>query len=318
MPTYNCAEYISDAINSILMQTYKDFEFLIIDDGSTDDTAKILHQLTDSRIRVISVDHCGKSAALNLGLNEASHNLILHMDADDIAHPKLLENQIFLYGKKSRQTWVGCNYAVFDEKTKKITFLVRNRIKHEEIVAAMSLHGAIAHGGSIVDRQFLIKAGGYKELDAFGDYEFWLRGIRDFYFENNQEILLYVRSRSNSLSRSNINYKYKLHYEIQRPYYSNMEYYFKINNITNQISIRGWREFFYGDKNKARMYWLQDKRCFFRDYRIALAFLLTKLPETMLTLWKENRVRYRMKYWIKILTKENRIIRADFNKLVQK
>ena len=97
MTTYNCAPYINQAIKSILNQSYEDFEFLIIDDGSTDDTEKIINQFKDPRIRFIKREHFGRSAALNYGLKNASFDIIALMDADDISHPKRLEIQLNNY-----------------------------------------------------------------------------------------------------------------------------------------------------------------------------------------------------------------------------
>ena len=68
MTTYNCAPYISQAIKSILNQTYKDFEFLIIDDGSTDETERVVAAFKDNRIRYIKRQHFGRAASLNFGL----------------------------------------------------------------------------------------------------------------------------------------------------------------------------------------------------------------------------------------------------------
>jgi hypothetical protein len=142
--------------------------------------------------------------------------------------------------------------------------------------------------------------------------------MKDVKFKNIPEVLFYYRFRKDSVSRINIEERNILHYRTQQVYYNDLYYFFNIKDKIEEFKYRGWREFFYGDKNKARMYWLQDKRCFLRDYRIGLAFLLTKLPEKMLTWWKENRIRYRIKYWITMFTKENRIIRSDFSKLSQK
>ena len=72
MTTYNCAPYIGQAIRSILNQSYKDFELLIIDDGSSDNTEEIINQFIDNRIRYIRREHFGRSAALNYGLNTSS------------------------------------------------------------------------------------------------------------------------------------------------------------------------------------------------------------------------------------------------------
>lgn len=95
MPVWNGETYLRDAINSILNQTFHDFEFLILDDGSTDSTPAILAEYArlDARIRVIPLDHQGIVIALNRGVDEARAEWIARMDCDDIAHPERLDLQ---------------------------------------------------------------------------------------------------------------------------------------------------------------------------------------------------------------------------------
>lgn len=95
MPVWNGEKYLSEAIESILCQTFRDFEFLILDDGSTDSTPAILAEYAarDPRIRVISLAHQGIVFALNCGVEQARADWIARMDCDDIAHPQRLEKQ---------------------------------------------------------------------------------------------------------------------------------------------------------------------------------------------------------------------------------
>ena len=92
--TYNCAPYIAQAVQSILNQTFQYFEFLIVDDGSTDNTEDIVKSFSDKRIRYIKRNHFGRAAGLNFGLKNSSNEIIALMDADDISHPQRLELQL--------------------------------------------------------------------------------------------------------------------------------------------------------------------------------------------------------------------------------
>lgn len=96
MPVWNGQTHLREAIDSILNQTFQEFEFLILDDGSTDSTSKILAEYADkdSRIRIIRLDHEGIVVALNHGVREARAHWIARMDCDDIAHPERLELQL--------------------------------------------------------------------------------------------------------------------------------------------------------------------------------------------------------------------------------
>lgn len=95
-PVYNRQEYIAECIRSVLAQTYQNFEIIIADDGSTDDTLKICEELaqTEPRIRIITGDHKGVSAIRNKTLEAASGEFVFFMDSDDVIHPRLLETLV--------------------------------------------------------------------------------------------------------------------------------------------------------------------------------------------------------------------------------
>ena len=93
MTSYNAEEYIADAVKSILAQTESDFECVVIDDGSTDDTIRIVEKFSDSRIRLIEAGRIGLARALNLGMRESRGEFIARHDADDLSHPRRFEIQ---------------------------------------------------------------------------------------------------------------------------------------------------------------------------------------------------------------------------------
>ncbi len=93
MPAYNAAPFLRQAVDSVLSQTFTNFEFLIIDDGSTDETAAILKSYSDSRIRICRQENAGVTGALNAGLKLAKGNYIARFDADDICYPFRLQVQ---------------------------------------------------------------------------------------------------------------------------------------------------------------------------------------------------------------------------------
>ena len=94
MPVHNAGQFLNEAIDSILNQSFKHFEFLIIDDGSTDNSAAIIESYRDPRIRLLRNDrNMGITPTLNKGISLASCELIARMDADDISHPSRLQKQ---------------------------------------------------------------------------------------------------------------------------------------------------------------------------------------------------------------------------------
>ena len=95
MPTYNVATWVEESIHSVLNQTYHDFELLIVDDGSTDDTLDRVQSIQDSRIRIAAFpDNVGLAENLNRGLDIINTELVARMDGDDIAEPDWLESGV--------------------------------------------------------------------------------------------------------------------------------------------------------------------------------------------------------------------------------
>jgi glycosyltransferase involved in cell wall biosynthesis len=94
IPTYNRAEYLGDSVRSVLSQTYSDFEVLVIDDGSTDDTAKVIETIRDPRLRYISQDNRGRSNARNHALSLAGGKYVTFLDSDDLYLPNKIELQV--------------------------------------------------------------------------------------------------------------------------------------------------------------------------------------------------------------------------------
>ncbi|MBK7981678.1 MAG: glycosyltransferase family 2 protein [Ignavibacteriae bacterium] len=90
LPVYNGEKYLSQSIKSILNQTFRDFEFIIVDDGSIDNTEKIVSSFHDTRIKYIKKDHTGLADTLNYGLKLANYDWVARMDADDISLPNRL------------------------------------------------------------------------------------------------------------------------------------------------------------------------------------------------------------------------------------
>jgi len=315
LPVYNCEPFITDSIRSILNQSFKHFELLIIDDGSTDNTVSIIKQFQDKRIRLISIPHKGKSEAINYGLENSKYEIIIHMDGDDIAHPSLLSNQYNLFRKRSSNFWIGCNYAIIHETKKKIIYTILNPLNDLEIKKKLSLHGCLTHTGSIVRKSTILKLGGYKSLIAFEDYEIWLRGRKDLIFENNPNILVFVRYRKNSRSRDDLVNKHRLLYKIQAKYFENFSSSFSDITEFDELKIRGWREYFYGNKNKARFYWKSSKNCF-KDYRLIIAYIISFLPDFLFVPFKEFRIRFRMEYCFKYFNKEYASLRKTVKEIL--
>lgn len=309
--TYNCGVYIKQAIQSILNQTYKYFELLIIDDGSNDNTDEIVWSFNDDRIRYIKTHHIGRSAALNMGLQDAKHELISFCDADDIIHPQKLEKQLRLF--KNENDLVFTDTAVF--RNKKILYELKILNDMNIIKRKIALHGHF--GQSILyNRDFILRNGGYNNnLTAFIDYDLLLRIFNKGNIIVLPEVLYFQRLRENSISTTDTMKKKHIIYQVQKNYFTKLEENFGISSTTDQLIIKGWREFFYGGKKTAREYWLKAGFKVW-DLKLTLTFLLSFLPESFLDYIKNKRVRLMTEYRINKLFGKNNI-QIIFNRVVE-
>lgn len=206
MTTYNCAIYIEQAIRSILNQTFKDFEFWIIDDGSTDHSEQIVQSFSDARIKYDKISHSGRSKALNYGLIKSNSDLISIMDADDIAHPQRLEKQYEFLLKNSNIDIVGSWADLINERDEPIGILKKPLNERTIRRNLLSINGI-----SFPTSLFRFKNLYYKQFNeslSFGeDLEWFYKNSFHCNYNNLPLKLMKLRQRQNSLSHSqNINY----------------------------------------------------------------------------------------------------------------
>jgi glycosyltransferase involved in cell wall biosynthesis len=114
VPTYNCGEFIVDSVESIRRQTLPPLEIIVVDDGSTDDTARLVQGIDDPRIRYVHQPNAGVSMARNAGLSLATGEYIAFNDADDLWRPEILERQMALLGHDPDLAFVFANFVRFD------------------------------------------------------------------------------------------------------------------------------------------------------------------------------------------------------------
>lgn len=184
MPVYNAARYLREAMESILSQTFSDFELLIIDDGSTDAGPAIIDSFDDPRIRLIRHEkNLGLIATLNEGLRAAKAGLVARMDADDIAHPDRLEKQVAVLDGNSDIVLVGSDVEIIDEQGRVISYEPKP-VGSQAIKIILSVICPIAHPAALFRKEPVLKRGGYGDLYVAEDYDLWTRLSRDGEFAN--------------------------------------------------------------------------------------------------------------------------------------
>jgi glycosyltransferase involved in cell wall biosynthesis len=201
MPVYNAALYVAAAIDSILSQTYRDFEFLIIDDGSADQSTQIIRSHDDPRIRFhTNIQNIGVTRTLNKGLELARGEYIVRMDADDISLPTRLERQVAFMDDNPDVGACGSWVETFGESVD----IVRIPVAPEDICAHLLFHNVLAHPAVCLRRQAFVENGlRYDEKYQHAeDFQLWQRASEHFPIANIAEVLLKYNIHPKSISRT--------------------------------------------------------------------------------------------------------------------
>jgi glycosyltransferase involved in cell wall biosynthesis len=204
-PVYNGGRFLATAIQSLLAQTFTDFEIIAVNDGSTDDSERILDRAaaTDPRIRVLSRPNTGIVGALNDGIAMARGDLISRMDADDISLPQRLEKQVAYLADHSECVAVGTDVLYTDPEGAP---LVRHypAEDHDGIVEQLlnGNGGALIHPTITVRRRLLEEVGGYRaRYQWIEDFDLYLRLSEKGRLANLPEVHLHYRQHLGSVNK---------------------------------------------------------------------------------------------------------------------
>lgn len=203
MSVFNGERYLAEAVASILGQTLTDFEFVVIDDGSTDGSPRLLERFAaaDSRIRLTRRPNTGLTQALNEGLKLCLGEFVARMDADDVAEPARFERQVSFLRQYPDCVAVGCGLQLVDPDSAPLGEQ-RLPATHEAIVGKLLQgEGAVPHPSAMIRREAVLAVGGYREdFPAAQDLDLWLRLSERGRLANLDEILLRYRLHADSVT----------------------------------------------------------------------------------------------------------------------
>jgi glycosyltransferase involved in cell wall biosynthesis len=204
IPAYNSLQFLPETIASVFQQTFKDFEVIVVNDGSSDATKDWVSQITDPRVKLINQENQGLSGARNTGIAHASGDYIAFLDADDLWEPTKLEKQVICLDENPEiglvYTWV----ALIDEHGKSKGRVFKNYAEND--VWHQLIEHNIVESGSVamVRRQCFETCGVFdRNLRSFvEDWDMWLRIASRYPFKVIAEPLVYYRQHSNSASKN--------------------------------------------------------------------------------------------------------------------
>ncbi|MEW6077342.1 MAG: glycosyltransferase [Thermodesulfobacteriota bacterium] len=214
LPVFNSEETLTECLDSLLSQTFGDFEIIAVDDGSTDGSAGVLldYQRRDRRIKVIHIAHSGIVTALQTAAGLSSAPCLARMDADDISLPRRLEKQVTLLDRRPDIALAGCRvgevpgfpirggYAMYFQ-------WVNALIEPDQIAGNLYVESPLPHPTVMFRREPYLDVGGYQDHGWPEDYDLWLRmHLAGYRFAKVPEELLLWRDHGARASRRNHRY----------------------------------------------------------------------------------------------------------------
>jgi len=203
MAARNYARYLPVAVESVLAQTFADWELVIIDDGSTDSTPDVIRPfLADPRIRYTRADRLGQSRAKNLGIRLSRGEFIAFLDADDAWEPAKLERQLPLFENRPELGVVYSRRSLMDETGKKMPHTDPAHPPRGRILDRMVVQNHVCFSSAVVRRIVLSHVGAFDPgLDLAVDFDLWLRVARHYQFDYVDEELVRYRTGHGNLSK---------------------------------------------------------------------------------------------------------------------
>ena len=203
LPVFNVEKYLRQSIESILFNTFKNFELVIVNDGSTDNTDSIIKSYKDPRINYLIKTNSGLIETLNYGLKKCSYPIVMRMDGDDVITENKIQKQLN-YFNKSGSVLTGTNGFLIDSEGKKIGS-VDLPTEHDQIIRSMlNMSSSFIHPSVMYYKDAVVKAGGYNpNFKHAEDFELFLKLSLLGKISNLNERLIFLRKHNKNVSHLN-------------------------------------------------------------------------------------------------------------------
>lgn len=308
--TYNSEEWINQCLNSVINQTYKNLQILIIDDGSTDQTVKLIKDIKDDRIELYCKTHSGISKSLNFSINKIKGKFVARLGADDYCDKERISEQIKFISEINSYGIVGANFILVDIDGKQIN-KIRNPKNHDDIIEQLPRRCCVWDGSVLMKTDLIHYLNGFDEKWIAGeDWDFYLRAIGLTKFYNIQEFLSYKRVNPSSISETNsakqatqdilFNYNNsiiknsKQKKQIAKSYF-NLSYYF----------------YYESDFEKASNYLNKAMKEGAVNFQFLRYFIFSKYLNSFVKFFRKYKL-YRLLDWIRYFDKTNKFMRNKF------
>ena len=199
LPVHDNRDSLPEAINSIIDQSFTNWELIIVADGSPSEVLALLDEIADQRVRIIRIQPSGISKALNIGIRHAQADIIARMDADDFCLPDRLKLQLQYLNNHPEAGLVACRvaYEGMGDGFRRYVEWQNGLISHDQMYGARFQDAVVAHPSVMFRKKLILQFGGYNEVnDEPEDFELWLRFFRSGvkFAKLNEELLIWSDS----------------------------------------------------------------------------------------------------------------------------
>ena len=207
LPVYNGLPYLEEAIKSVLHQSFRNFELLVINDGSTDGSMALIEKLDDPRVRFFQQENKGLAATLNGAISLSRGQYIARQDQDDVCFPLRFQKQVEFLDAHPDVGMVGTSAEIWvgNERTNR---LLEHPTDDPSLKFNLLFNNYFVHSSIMIRRSVLEEVGGYSEDKSRQppeDYELWSRVMRKYKVSNLPEVLMAYREVPSSMSRAGVN-----------------------------------------------------------------------------------------------------------------
>lgn len=200
LPVYNCSNFISDSIGSLLVQSYENIEIIVVDDFSTDTTVDQILLFNDNRIKLFkNKSNLGISQTLNYGIKQCIGKYIARMDGDDVAHKDRILKQVNFLELNNDIAICGTGYKILNGNG-----VFQPKLSYSEIIMQLSLDCPFAHPTIMARNNVFMENQYAKEFEPCEDLELWTRLIPKYKVANLKDQLLYYRIHSSQISQKSL------------------------------------------------------------------------------------------------------------------
>lgn len=204
IPCYNQGHYLKFTIDSVIAQTCQDWEIIIVDDGSTDDTAQVVAGYDDARVRYVHQENQGPSAARNMGLSESCGEYVAFLDADDAWMPSFLEYSLLSMRNDQRPGMVYSRFRFLDDRGNLQTQIGGEVFESDQFRRAIRRGGFFPPSCALVRRSTIDQVGWFDNFLSSEDWDLWLRIAEEFAVIGLEEPLAFYRIHPESYSTNGV------------------------------------------------------------------------------------------------------------------